>query len=98
AMLMTGKHAARLRITIWAEGAREGGPKGPKLQQAESFPDLSPNEKTVAEYLHDAGYLTALVGKWHLGDADHFPETHGFDVNIGGTHWGAPQSFFWPYR
>ena len=45
-----------------------------------------------------AGYLTALVGKWHLGDAAHYPETHGFDVNIGGTHWGAPQTFFWPYR
>jgi arylsulfatase A-like enzyme len=47
--------------------------------------------------LHDAGYLTALVGKWHLGDASHYPETHGFDVNIGGTQWGAPQTFFWPY-
>jgi arylsulfatase A-like enzyme len=38
-----------------------------------------------------------LVGKWHLGDAAHYPETHGFDVNIGGTQWGAPQTFFWPY-
>ena len=42
--------------------------------------------------------MTALVGKWHLGDADHYPETHGFDVNVGGTHWGAPQTFWWPYR
>jgi arylsulfatase A-like enzyme len=42
--------------------------------------------------------LTALVGKWHLGDADHYPETHGFDVNIGGSHWGAPRTFWWPYR
>ncbi len=39
-----------------------------------------------------------MVGKWHLGNADHYPETHGFDVNIGGTRWGAPNSFFWPYR
>jgi arylsulfatase A-like enzyme len=38
------------------------------------------------------------VGKWHLGDADHAPETQGFDLNVGGTRWGAPQSFFWPYR
>jgi arylsulfatase A-like enzyme len=28
--LMTGKHAARLHFTIWAEGAEEGGPKGHK--------------------------------------------------------------------
>jgi arylsulfatase A len=38
------------------------------------------------------------VGKWHLGDAGHYPEVHGFDVNIGGTFWGAPETFFWPYR
>ena len=60
--------------------------------------DLPHARRRIAKHLHDAGYLTALVGKWHLGDADHYPETHGFDVNIGGTHWGAPQTFFWPYR
>lgn len=97
ATLMTGKHAARLRMTIWSEGAIDGGPKNRKLLNGESFPDLSHSETTIAKHLHDAGYLTALVGKWHLGDANHYPETHSFDVNIGGTHWGAPQTFFWPY-
>src|SRR5437016_5343876 len=29
---------------------------------------------------------------------DHAPETQGFDVSVGGTRWGAPQTFFWPYR
>jgi arylsulfatase A-like enzyme len=97
ATLMTGKHAARLRMTIWSEGAIEGGPKNRKLLAGESFPNLAHTETTLAKHLQSAGYLTALVGKWHLGDADHYPETHGFDVNIGGTHWGAPQTFFWPY-
>ena len=60
--------------------------------------DLPLEEVTIAEVLHSAGYLTALVGKWHLGDAVHYPETQGFDINIGGTFWGAPQSFFFPYR
>jgi arylsulfatase A len=96
AALMTGKHAARARITIWAEGSRKG-PANRKLLQAESQHDLPHTETTLASHLRGAGYLTALVGKWHLGDADHFPETHGFDVNIGGTHWGAPQTFWWPY-
>ncbi len=96
ATLLTGKHAARLHFTIWAEGAMQG-PTGRKLLQAESVHDLPHTETTLAKHLHDAGYLTALVGKWHLGDADHSPETHGFDANIGGTNWGAPQSFFWPY-
>jgi arylsulfatase A-like enzyme len=97
AMLLTGKHAARLRITIWAEGSLQG-PTNRKLLQAESRHDLPHTETTLAKLLHEAGYLTALVGKWHLGDADHYPETHGFDINVGGTRWGAPQSFFWPYR
>jgi arylsulfatase A-like enzyme len=97
ATLLTGKHAARLHITIWAEGALEGGPKNRKLQQADALAYLPHTETTLAKHLQGAGYLTALVGKWHLGDAGYFPETHGFDVNIGGTHWGAPETFFWPY-
>ena len=97
AALMTGRHAARVHVTIWAEGSLDG-PKNRKLLQANSLHDLPHTETTLATYLQKAGYLTALVGKWHLGDANHFPETHGFDVNIGGTHWGAPQSYWWPYR
>jgi arylsulfatase A-like enzyme len=97
AMLLTGKHAARLQITIWAEGSLDG-PKNRPLLQGASRHDLPHAETTLAARLQSAGYLTALVGKWHLGDAQHYPETHGFDVNIGGTLWGAPQTFFWPYR
>ena len=56
-----------------------------------------PHEQvTIAEVLKKAGYFTAHVGKWHLGDAAHYPETQGFDVNIGGTFWGAPTTFFYP--
>jgi arylsulfatase A len=97
AELMTGKYAARLHITIWSEGSLKG-PKHRKLLQGHSLHDLPHSETTIATHLQNAGYLTALVGKWHLGDAGHFPETHGFDVNIGGNHWGAPQTFWWPYR
>lgn len=96
AALLTGKHAARLHMTIWSEGTF-GGPQNRKLIQADSLHDLPHTETTLATRLRDAGYLTALVGKWHLGDAAHYPETHGFDVNIGGTQWGAPHTFFWPY-
>ncbi len=96
AALLTGKHPARLHMTIWSEGSRSG-PKKRKLIQADSLHDLPHTETTLAQRLRDAGYLTALVGKWHLGDAAHYPETHGFDVNVGGTQWGAPQTFFWPY-
>ncbi|MCU0913484.1 MAG: sulfatase [Planctomycetes bacterium] len=97
AALMTGRHPARLHITIWAEGSLQG-PTNRRLLQADSLHDLPYAEATLAKHLSDAGYLTALVGKWHLGDGNHYPETHGFDVNIGGTHWGAPQTYWWPYR
>ncbi len=96
AALLTGKHAARLQMTIWSEGSRSG-PTNRKLLQANSLHDLSHEQITLAKHLRSKGYRTALVGKWHLGDAAHFPESHGFDVNIGGNHWGAPETFFWPY-
>ncbi|HRH95887.1 MAG TPA: sulfatase [Prosthecobacter sp.] len=95
--LMTGKHAARLHFTIWSEGAQQGGPKNRKLREAPAIWNLPHTETTIAKHLHGAGYLTALVGKWHLGDWEHYPEAHGFDINIGGTNWGAPQTFWWPY-
>jgi len=95
--LLTGKHPARLRITIWAEGALNPGTTRLMLP-GESHHNLSHSEKTLASHLREAGYLTALVGKWHLGDANHFPETHGFDVNRGGNHWGAPHTEWRPYH
>jgi arylsulfatase A-like enzyme len=100
AALMTGKHPARLGMTIWAEAAADPPRfKRPKpLIPATAEHNLSHAETTVAARLQAAGYLTALVGKWHLGDPLHYPETHGFDINIGGTLWGAPQTFFYPYR
>ncbi len=40
---------------------------------------------TIAELLRSAGYATAHIGKWHLGQEPHYPTAaQGFDVNIGG--------------
>lgn len=37
------------------------------------------DEKTVANLFSDAGYVTGMVGKWHLGDnAPHRPQDRGF--------------------
>ncbi|HUJ22593.1 MAG TPA: sulfatase-like hydrolase/transferase [Bryobacteraceae bacterium] len=45
---------------------------------------LPPGEKTIAALLKDAGYKTALTGKWHLGsDAGAVPNAHGFDYFYG---------------
>ena len=96
ATILSGKHAARLHFTIWREGTFSP-PGRRRLIQAETTHDLQHGETTLAEILKAAGYLCLHVGKWHVGDADHSPETHGFDINIGGTHWGAPTTFFWPF-
>lgn len=97
AALMTGKHAARLGMTIWAEAAEEP-PKPGRMTPPHAEHNLARTETTIATRLQQAGYVTALVGKWHLGGPLFYPETHGFDINIGGTLWGAPQTFFYPYR
>lgn len=97
AAILTGKHAARLHYTIWREGSLQPATDRPLLPPA-TLSDLPLDEVTVAEVLKEAGYLTFHVGKWHVGDAAHAPETQGFDLNIGGTHWGAPNTYFWPFR
>ncbi len=45
-------------------------------------------EKTLARYFKDAGFHTALYGKWHLGytPADG-PNAHGFDDFLGFHDW-----------
>jgi arylsulfatase A len=101
AAILAGKHAARLNFTIWREGSlrREADVAKSKrklLPPVTAF-DLAQGEITIAEALKARGYQNFHVGKWHLGDADHSPETQGFDINIGGTHWGAPNTFFWPF-
>lgn len=98
ASIMTGKAPARLHMTIWYEGAKSGPDRSRKLITPPVTADLPLAEETLGEVFRSAGYLTAHVGKWHLGDAAHYPEAQGFDVNIGGTFWGAPATFFHPYR
>lgn len=47
-------------------------------------------EKTIADRLKAAGYVTGMVGKWHLGSAPQFhPLKRGFDEFygfLGGSH------------
>ena len=52
---------------------------------------------TMAEALKDAGYVSASMGKWHIGKD---PTTQGFDLNIGGKGKGNPGSggYKYPYN
>jgi arylsulfatase A len=45
---------------------------------------LHPDEVTIADVLKQAGYATACIGKWHLGDQPEFlPTRQGFDYYFG---------------
>ena len=100
ASIMTGKHPARLHRTTWYGDAVDPSvnrEKNPKLIVPHSEHNLPHEEVTVAEVLKGAGYATVHLGKWHLGDPEHYPQTQGFDVNVGGTFSGCPASFFHPF-
>jgi len=58
---------------------------------------LADSVTTLAESLKQQGYVTATMGKWHLGPD---PTTQGFDLNVGGSHRGSPgrNGYFSPYN
>jgi arylsulfatase A len=72
AALMTGRHTGH----GWIRG-NGGFPAG-------DIP-LRPEDVTIAEVLRDAGYRTALVGKWGLGQpgSTGMPDRQGFDFAFG---------------
>jgi arylsulfatase A-like enzyme len=51
---------------------------------------LNPRERTLADALHETGYTTAMIGKWHLGEwlPEHLPLARGFDHQYGHYGWG----------
>ena len=93
ASIMTGKYPARLHLTDFIGGTRQG-----KLKPAPYIDHLPLEEVTIAEALKEAGYATGFFGKWHLGGAGYYPEQQGFDVNMGGCAYGLPPSYFSPYK
>ena len=95
AAMLTGQYPARLHLTDWIAGHER---PHAKLRLPDWTKRLPLEQVTVAERLKGAGYATASIGKWHLGDLECFPEQQGFDVNRGGTAQGQPPSYFSPYR
>jgi len=83
AALMTGKSPARLHLTTFLPG-RPDGPSQ-KLLHPKIVQQLPLDEKTLAEYLKEANYATACIGKWHLGGRGFLPTDQGFDVYYPGT-------------
>jgi len=80
AALMTGRYAARTGVyTVVRPQATWGLPLA---------------ERTLADALRAAGYETAIVGKWHLGEFEekYRPTRRGFDHQYG--HWFGMIDYF----
>jgi len=80
AALMTARYSIRSGLSLVAvEGSTTGS--------------LPATEITMAEMLREAGYATAIFGKWHLGSAPSSqPQNKGFDEFYGippGDTWDA---------
>lgn len=75
-VLMTGQHHGRTRV-------RGNAGRGHSL----AIQALQPGDPSVASVLKGAGYRTALIGKWGLGDVGEakmgLPHKHGFDEFFG---------------
>lgn len=72
AALMTGRYPFRYGLqTIVIPGPASYG--------------LDTSEFLMPQCLKDAGYTTAIIGKWHLGHADtmYWPRQRGFDYQYG---------------
>ncbi len=77
--MLTGRVQTRFGYENNPTGARNELPRN----------GLPSGEITIAKALHDVGYATALIGKWHLGGtAVYHPQRRGYDEFFGFLHEG----------
>ena len=78
AALLTGKAPARLHLTTFLPGRPDTVAQ--MLLQPEINQQLPAGERTIADRLKTVGYVSALIGKWHLGGKGCLPTDRGFDL------------------
>jgi arylsulfatase A len=90
AAIMTGKSPARLKLTTFLPG-RPDAPSQlllhPTIEQ-----QLPAGETTIAQRLKAAGYVSACIGKWHLGGKGSLPTDRGFDEYFPGNAQTKPSA------
>ena len=82
AALMTGQSPARLKITTFLTGRSDRASH--RVLAAPINLHLPNGVQTIAQLLKPKGYVSAAVGKWHLGGKGHQPTDHGFDESFTG--------------
>ncbi len=112
AAVQTGRYPARTGVTDWIRARFQRGDIGTPEKNPLDYvggknkkflcpPNpywLEHDEITIAEALKTAGYKSAHIGKWHLGDEAWYPPGQGYDVNKGGCDYGQPPSYFDPFN
>ncbi|HUD72479.1 MAG TPA: sulfatase [Dongiaceae bacterium] len=97
ASLLSGEYPPR--HGVYTVGSAERGPA--HLRRWVPVPNATELKRsviTIPEALKSAGYVSASIGKWHLGDDPGAgPRAQGFDLNAGGNHNGHLGSYFSPY-
>jgi len=87
AALMTGCYPVRAGFADQVAYRADGTFSQSRVLWPNSKWGLNPAEVTVPELLREAGYVTGMVGKWHLGDAPKFnPVRHGFMEFFGAPY------------
>jgi arylsulfatase A-like enzyme len=78
APLLTGRHPQRGGVNAWTPCHPD------RSHPFGGGPNMALSEVTLAEVLRQAGYRTALFGKWHLGATPGYgPNEQGFDEFFG---------------
>jgi arylsulfatase A len=87
ACLCTPSRAAMLTGRLAVRTGMAGGP-GRHVLYPSNEGGLPVNEITIPRALKAQGYVSAAIGKWHLGHTlEHLPTSHGFD-----SYYGLPYS------
>lgn len=98
AALYSGQYPQRTGIYT-VKSSERGDSRARRIIPTPNQTILPDNVDTIAERLQSAGYKTAFIGKWHMGEGTNGgPLTQGFDINIAGNHTGTPRSYFSPYK
>ena len=103
ASILSGCYPARLHLTDWITGHNRNNPI---LNIPQWKTKIDHQRVLLPEALKAADYATAFLGKWHLMPIDqpdfdqHYPTSHGFDINVGGREWAQPKGpgkYFSPF-
>jgi len=82
AAILTGKAPARLHLTTFLPGRPDCVSQ--KVLHPEIQMQVPLREKMLPKYFKEAGYVTAAIGKWHVGGKGFGPLEQGFDVYHAG--------------